>query len=146
MDKKHWRDKRKLPTVSDNDHFQKQAEIALIREQCAADIMWEYVDHQHRINVSQIWFKSLFFGIVCVVFGAVVWFSLATVWKIAQKSEIAIADVGVAVTSMVSLISAVIVLIAAISVLSSTAISVPRGRIKSSISLQGGLITTGPMR
>lgn len=96
-------------TIIDNP-IQGQANRASLRDEYTTQIVEEYVAHQKRINLAQLIFKCIFFFIVCVAFGGVIFGCIKVLLTIAKKTGITVADIGVAITSVVSLVSAVIVL------------------------------------
>ena len=92
------------------NHMQEQAKCALKREKLYVRVLSDYAKHQRKVNRAQRWFKMIFFTIVCVAFFAIVLGSILSILMISQKDGIQLGDFAVAVTSVVSLVSVILVL------------------------------------
>lgn len=98
------------PNRNMNVPVQVQEDRAALRNQYITDTVGDYVAHQKRTNIAQLVFKSFFFIMVCSAFCGVVWVSISIMLNISKRTDISIEEVSIAITSLVSLLSAVIVL------------------------------------
>ena len=98
------------PITNQMQYLQKQAENVLLRDKTYARVLDDYAKHQNKINRNQRIYKTIFFTIVCTSYVFIVVGSICAIVLIAQKDGISWTDFALAITSVVSLVSVIIVL------------------------------------
>lgn len=98
------------PITNQMQYLQKQAENVLLRDKTYARVLEDYAKHQNKINRNQRIYKTIFFTIVCASYVFIVLGSIYAIVLIAQKDGISWTDFALAITSVVSLVSVIIVL------------------------------------
>jgi len=93
-----------------NDFLLNQARNAFERDKIITQVISDFADHQRKRDQEQRKQKAAFFKIVCFSFCAVIVGSLAVIIIIATKQDMGWEELGVALASVGSLISAIIVL------------------------------------
>lgn len=93
-----------------SERLQEQAIAALDREQQYVKVLEDFAEHQRKINKSHRVYKFIFFVAVCISFIAIVGGCVVVLYLIARKDGLGWEDFGVAITSVASLVSAVIIL------------------------------------
>jgi hypothetical protein len=75
------------------------------------DILSNYEKNQRRMHWLRFIFKCVFFAIVCIAFVAIIGVSCYTIYKISNSiGSLQLTDLGVVLTALGSIISAIIVL------------------------------------
>ena len=91
-------------------NLQEQARCAIKREHQYVKVLEDFAEHQRKVNRAQRWFKAIFFWLVCAMFALIIAGCVAAIYKIAMRGNTEWQDLGVAITSAVSLIGTVIIL------------------------------------
>ena len=85
-------------------------ENCLSRDKQYVSLLEHYVKNQKRVDCAQLWFKVVFFIIVCLIFVAAIIFGSLSIWNISKKDNISWQDLGAALAGLGSLLAVIIVL------------------------------------
>ena len=112
---KKKKDKRVTSKIEDNRHQGTNRDLEFLNNILERDVQYvkilqHYAKHHAFLDWTQLAFKSVFFVLVCFVFAYVACYSIKSIYVLASKENLALADIATAIASFGSILSIIMVL------------------------------------